>query len=147
MYLELAVLLQRTFLLTRWEGFLEFAIDEKVPQDTAWTPRYAIGPAFYTRRMLFVNEDISTADQVLSLAVVRSTWYVVEMTRQAGFEEDEGIDCRGDMADVGRVQGVGRRGVHLKELRFDSGDDVVGEVRFGFAQTSGELLKYKLVKA
>lgn len=95
------------FLLTGRERLLEFTVDEEVAQDATGTPGNTIGPAFDTRRVLLVDEDTPTADEMASFAVVGSAGDMMEDTGQTGFEEDEGILGGRDVAREGRLQHSG----------------------------------------
>ena len=92
------------FLLTGRERLLELTVDEEVAEEATGTPGDTIGPAFDTRRVLLVDEDTATADEMASFAVVGSAGDMVEDTGQAGFEEDQGILGGRDIAGEGGFQ-------------------------------------------
>lgn len=90
--LELLTLLERTLLFTGGERLLKLSVDEKVAKDAARAPGDAIGPALDARRVLFIDEDVSTLDKILTFAIVWSARHMVELTRESCLEEDEGIN-------------------------------------------------------
>ena len=92
------------FLLAGRERLLELTVDEEVAENATGTPGDTIGPAFDTGRVLLVDEDTATADEMASFAVVRSAGDMMEDTGQAGFEEDEGILGGRDIAGEGGFQ-------------------------------------------
>ena len=65
--------LRSSLLLSGWKRAVELAIDEKISQDSAWAPRYAIGPSLNARGCLLVNEDISTDDERIPFPIVWPT--------------------------------------------------------------------------
>lgn len=87
-------LLHGALLLTRREGLLEFSVDEEVAENSTGTPGHAVGPSLDARRVLLVDEDASTADEMTALPVMRATRDMVQDAGQTGFEENQGI-CGG----------------------------------------------------
>ena len=84
-------LLHGTLLLTGRKRFLELAIDEEVTEDATGTPGDAVCPSLDARRIFFVDEHASTADQVTAFPIVWSTSNGRQHSGQTGFEEDQGI--------------------------------------------------------
>jgi len=80
-----------SLLLAGREGFLEFAVDQKVSKDATGAPGDTICPTLDARSILFVDKDTSALDQACSLTIVRTTRYMVKLSAQTGFEEDKSI--------------------------------------------------------
>lgn len=86
-----ALALHGTLLLSRWEWFFKFAIDEEVSKDTTGAPGDAVGPSFDSRGVLFVDEYAAAFDQRATLTVVWTARDVMKLAAKTGFEQDEGI--------------------------------------------------------
>jgi hypothetical protein len=87
-----------SLLLARRERSLELAVNEEVAQNSTWTPWHAIGPPFYARRVLFVDEDISALDKICSFTIMWTACNVIQLAIEACFEEEKGVLCRGNVA-------------------------------------------------
>lgn len=87
-----------TLLLARREWLDEFAVDEEVVEDAAWTPGNAVSPAFDAGCALLVDEDGAAADEVRAFAIMRSSQDGIKIALKDGFEKDEGLACVCDVA-------------------------------------------------
>lgn len=63
-----------SLLLARRKGLIEFSIDQEIPKDPAGAPGNAISPAFNARRVLLIDEDTATPDELVAFAVMRAAW-------------------------------------------------------------------------
>lgn len=78
--LHLLTLLQGSLLFTWGKRLLKLSVDEEVAQDAAGTPRDAVSPSLDTGSMLLIDEDVAAPDEILTLSVVWSSRYVIELT-------------------------------------------------------------------
>lgn len=101
-------LFQSTLLLAWRKRLIKLAIDEVVAENPTRTPGDAVCPTFNAGRMFLVDENVAASDEVLSLAVMRPTRHVVQVTRQASLKQQQCVKGAVDEALVGGHQWVDR---------------------------------------
>lgn len=72
------LLLEGSLLLSGREWLVQLPIDEEIAEDAARAPGDAISPSLNARSMLFVDEDVSTSNEILAFAIMRASGYVIE---------------------------------------------------------------------
>jgi hypothetical protein len=96
--------LESSFLLSRREGPIQLPVYEKVVQNTAWTPGDTVGPPLNTGRMLLVDKDVATLDQVGSLLIMRSARDMMQSASQTCLKDEKGVQRVGNVALVGWLE-------------------------------------------
>ena len=100
----------------RFRALVELPVDEKVAERTGRTPRYSVGPALDTGRLLVPDEDGSRNDGPLLLRILQSPRDERKYSRGAALNDDEGVQSRFDVAVVGGVRHPQRVAAALASL-------------------------------
>lgn len=65
--------LRSTLFLPGRKWTVELTVDQEIGEDPRGRPRYPIGPTLDAGRLLLVDEDVPTHNQLIALAVMRAT--------------------------------------------------------------------------